>query len=116
MLPSTFGWNVCNRPFNDLQERLLNAFPGHVTRTSSSLDLNSRTLLTEVQMTNPQSTLLPGMYAQVRLRTPRTSPPVLIPGDAVITGPEGLSVAVLRDSKIHIQSLRWAATMARRWK
>ena len=80
-------------------------FPGHVTRTSSSLDLNSRTLLTEVQMTNPQSTLLPGMYAQVRLRTPRTSPPVLIPGEAVITGPEGLSVAVLRDSRVHIQRI-----------
>jgi multidrug efflux pump subunit AcrA (membrane-fusion protein) len=82
-------------------------FAGHVTRTSSSLDLSSRTLLTEVQVPNPQSTLLPGMFAQVRLRSQRSSPPVLIPGDAVIAGHEGLSVAVLRDSnKIHIQSIQ----------
>jgi RND family efflux transporter MFP subunit len=78
------------------------AFSGHVTRTASSLDINTRTLLTEVQVPNPQSTLLPGMFAQVRLRSQRPNPPVLIPGDAVIAGQEGLSVAILRDSKIHI--------------
>jgi multidrug efflux pump subunit AcrA (membrane-fusion protein) len=77
-------------------------FTGHVTRTANSLDINTRTLLTEVQVQNPQSTLLPGMFAQVRLRSQRANPPVLIPGDAVIAGQEGLSVAILRDSKIHI--------------
>jgi multidrug efflux pump subunit AcrA (membrane-fusion protein) len=81
---------------------LLAEFPGHpfagrVTRTASSLDINSRTLLTEVQVPNPQATLLPGMFAQVRLSSSRPSPPVLIPGDAVIAGTEGLSVAVLRN-------------------
>ncbi len=81
-------------------------YSGHVTRTSSSLDINSRTLLTEVQVPNPQATLLPGMYAQVRLSSQRPNPPVMIPGDAVITGQEGLSVAVLRDEKVHIQPIK----------
>jgi len=70
-------------------------FPGRITRTASSLDINSRTLLAEVDVPNPQAILLPGMYAQVRLHIPRTAPPILIPGDAIIAGPEGLSVAVL---------------------
>jgi hypothetical protein len=39
------------------------------------------------------------MFANVRLRTPRPSPPVMIPGDAVIADPEGLSVAVLEYPK-----------------
>jgi multidrug efflux pump subunit AcrA (membrane-fusion protein) len=81
-------------------------FAGHVTRTANSLDINSRTLLTEVQVPNPQSTLLPGMFANVRLRSPRPSPPVLIPGDAVIAGNDGLYVAILRDgNRIHIQRI-----------
>lgn len=74
-------------------------FSGRVTRTANSLDINTRTLLTEVQAPNPQSTLLPGMFAQVRLRSQRPNPPVLIPGDAVIAGQEGLSVAILRNPR-----------------
>jgi multidrug efflux pump subunit AcrA (membrane-fusion protein) len=81
-------------------------FSGRVTRTANSLDINTRTLLTEVEVQNPQSALLPGMFAQVRLRSQRAHPPVLIPGDAVIAGAEGLSVAILRDSRIHIQRIQ----------
>jgi len=91
-------------------------FEGHVTRTTSSLDIDSRTLLTEVQAPNPQAILLPGMFAQVRLRSQRPNPPVLIPGDAVIAGQEGLSVAILRNPQpsgpdgavrqIHIQHIQ----------
>jgi len=90
-------------------------FPGRVTRSTSSLDINSRTLLTEVDVPNPQSILLPGMYAQLRLHIPRTAPPILIPGDAIIAGPEGLSVAIVTEParrlddtaarQIHIQRI-----------
>ena len=77
-------------------------FPGRIARSTSSLDINSRTLLTEVDVPNPQSILLPGMYAQVRLHIPRTAPPILIPGDAIIAGPEGLSVAILTEPARHV--------------
>jgi multidrug efflux pump subunit AcrA (membrane-fusion protein) len=80
-------------------------FSGRVTRSANSLDIDARTLLTEVQVPNPQAALLPGMFAQVRLRSRRANPPVMIPGDAVIAGQEGLSVAVLRDSKIHLERI-----------
>src|SRR5262249_38270071 len=37
--------------------------PGKVTRTSWALNAKSRTLRAEVDLVNPQSRLLPGMYA-----------------------------------------------------
>ncbi|HZU27856.1 MAG TPA: efflux RND transporter periplasmic adaptor subunit [Bryobacteraceae bacterium] len=70
-------------------------FDGKVTRTANAVDLNSRTLLTEVDVQNPQQLLLPGMYAQIQLRTDRAAPPLLIPSDAVIADAAGLRVAVL---------------------
>jgi multidrug efflux pump subunit AcrA (membrane-fusion protein) len=73
------------------------SFPGKVTRTSESLDQTSRTLLTEVQVANPQSLLLPGMYVQVQFAAKRVNPPLLIPGDSVMALPNGLTVAVLEN-------------------
>ena len=72
-------------------------FGGTVTRTANSLDLNSRTLLTEVDVPNPQQLLLPGMYAQVDLNDDRATPPIVISSDAVLTDAVGLRVAVLEN-------------------
>jgi multidrug efflux pump subunit AcrA (membrane-fusion protein) len=73
-------------------------FQGKVTRTANSLDPNSRTMLVEVQVANREGKLLPGMYADVRFRNHRDSPPLLIPGDALIVSSSGLQVAALVDS------------------
>src|SRR5580692_1946684 len=51
------------------------SFKGKVTRTSSSLDAQSRTLLTEVEVANAKGELLPGMYAIVSFVTDRADPP-----------------------------------------
>jgi len=51
--------------------------------------------------------LLPGMYAQVDLSSPRTNPPLLIPGDAVIVRADGTQVAVVRsDHTVHLQKIQ----------
>jgi len=87
-------------------------FPGKVTRTSNSLDPNSRTLLTQVEIPNKDGKLYPGMYAQVRFRTHRDAPPLLIPGDALINSQAGSQVAVLREvpdqeaRRIHLQTIQ----------
>ncbi|HVW87325.1 MAG TPA: efflux RND transporter periplasmic adaptor subunit, partial [Bryobacteraceae bacterium] len=83
-------------------------FPGRVTRTTNSLDPNSRTMLVEVQVGNRDGRLLPGMYAEVRFRSHRESPPLLVPGDSLITTNSGIEVAVLQEAsggtkKIHMQ-------------
>jgi multidrug efflux pump subunit AcrA (membrane-fusion protein) len=70
-------------------------FDGKVTRTSNSLDPNSRTLLVEVQVSNRDGKLLPGMYAEIRFKSHRDAPPLLIPGDTLIAANSGMQVAVL---------------------
>lgn len=81
-------------------------FAGTVTRTANALDPSSRTLLTEVQVANPDGVLFPGMYAQVKLDTNRIKPPLLIPGDALITRASGtLAAVVSADHVIHLQNV-----------
>ena len=71
------------------------AFPGTVTRTARSLDAISRTLPVEVDVANPGWQLLPGMFTQVQFSDKRTAAPMLVPGDSIITTPDGLYIAVL---------------------
>src|SRR5579871_619638 len=81
-------------------------FRGTVTRTASALDPASRTLLTEVQVPNPDGTLLPGMYCQVNLTGPRANPSLLIPGDTLVVRPDGPQVALVGDGQtVHFQRI-----------
>jgi multidrug efflux pump subunit AcrA (membrane-fusion protein) len=72
-------------------------FTGRITRTANAVDLSSRTMLTEIQVQNTNLVLLPGMFVQVRLESERAQPPLLIPGESIITTGKGLRVAVLQD-------------------
>lgn len=82
------------------------SFTGAVARTADSLDPSSRTLLVEVHVPNPDGVLLPGMYAQVKLNSPRVNPPLLIPSDALIVSDAGTQVAVVEaNHRVHLQSI-----------
>jgi multidrug efflux pump subunit AcrA (membrane-fusion protein) len=72
------------------------SYPGKVTRTSDSLDAQSRTLLTEVDVENPKGALLPGMYATVSFITDRIDPPFLVPDAALVVRSSGTVLAVLQ--------------------
>ncbi|HEY3836376.1 MAG TPA: efflux RND transporter periplasmic adaptor subunit [Bryobacteraceae bacterium] len=72
-------------------------FAGRITRTANSVNVTSRTMLTEIQISNPDLVLLPGMYAQVRMSRSAAKPALLIPGDTIVTGNHGLQVAILED-------------------
>jgi len=72
------------------------SFPGKVTRTSNSLDAQSRTLLTEVDVDNPKGLLLPGMYAMVSFKTDRSYPPFLVPDASLVVRASGTVLAVLQ--------------------
>ncbi len=81
-------------------------FTGTVARSTNSLDPASRTLLTEIQVPNPDGSLLPGMYAQVDLSSTRVNAPLLIPGEALVVRGEGTQVAVVTpDHKVHMQKI-----------
>jgi RND family efflux transporter MFP subunit len=71
------------------------AFLGKVVRTAGAVDPASRTLLTEVDVANPDHVLLPGMYAEVKFDMLRAAPPLLVPGSALIVRGDGQYVAVV---------------------
>jgi RND family efflux transporter MFP subunit len=70
-------------------------FAGTVARTADALDLNTRTLLTEVHVPNPNNDLRPGMYLQVKFTFDRSIFPVVIPAAAVVIRDRAPNVAVL---------------------
>jgi RND family efflux transporter MFP subunit len=81
-------------------------FHGTITRTADSLNLNTRTLLTEVDIDNKQGILLPGMYATVTFHLPRTVSSILIPGEALVFRANGTTVAVVdAQHKLHFRKV-----------
>jgi len=72
-------------------------FPGKVTRIAEALQPGTRTLLTEIDVPNPDGTLTPGVYCNVELKIPRKTPTMIVPSEAIIFNREGLSVAVVED-------------------
>jgi RND family efflux transporter MFP subunit len=73
------------------------AFPGKVSRLATAIDVNTRTQLTEVQVTNQGEALLPGMYVQVKLKGGAPRSVVIAPGDTLVTRTDGSFVATVAD-------------------
>jgi RND family efflux transporter MFP subunit len=75
-------------------------FHGNVVRTSEAINGTTRTLLTEIDLPNPDNTLLSGAYAEVHLRIPSENPTFLIPVNALIFRSSQLQVGVVKDGKV----------------
>jgi len=91
-------------------ELTLDEFPGRqfhgtVVRDSDSIDLSSRTLLTEVDVDNPSGTLMPGAYVQVHFHLPGDVHAVIVPVNTVLFRKEGLQVGVVRNGKAELVSV-----------
>jgi RND family efflux transporter MFP subunit len=81
------------------------AFPGTVTRLADALAPGTRTLLTEIDVPNPDGLLRPGMYCTVELHIPRKTPSLIVPADAVVFNTDGLQVAVVENEAAHYQKI-----------
>jgi RND family efflux transporter MFP subunit len=68
------------------------AFPGRVARFAEKIQPSTRTMDTEVDVPNPTLTLIPGMYAEVNLRTDERHNVLAIPLDAVDRSGSGARV------------------------
>jgi RND family efflux transporter MFP subunit len=81
-------------------------FRGKVVRTSNSIDLSTRTLLTEVDVPNASGLLLPGGYAQVHLEVTVKGDRLQVPVNSLLFRSEGLrAVVVDANHKARLQSL-----------
>ncbi len=72
--------------FQELPGRLYRA---GVTRFAHSLDLATRTMLTEIDLDNPKREIYPGMYANVALDLERHPNAIKLPDSAVGGSPDG---------------------------
>ena len=86
------------------QERPNDKIEGRVTRTSASIDQNTRTLLVEVQVVNNHR-LVPGMYVVVNFIDVKGEPPLIIPGAAIVVRNGKNTVAVVQNQTVHMQPI-----------
>ena len=75
-------------------------FTGKITRTSQAIDPHARTFRAEIDLPNPDSALLPGMYVQIafQLANPGT---IQVPAAALIFRASGPQLAVV-DAAQHV--------------
>jgi RND family efflux transporter MFP subunit len=81
-------------------------FPGRVSRSSTTLLHASRTLVTQVDIPNPDRALRAGLYITLTLAIPRVSPAVTVPSDALIFDQNGTRVAVVEAAPDGSQRVR----------
>jgi RND family efflux transporter MFP subunit len=81
------------------------SFHGKVTRIANALQPGTRTLLTEVDIPNPDGALQPGLYCTVELKIPRQSPALIVPASAIISNRNGMQVAVVEDAVARLRNI-----------
>ncbi|MGH7969586.1 MAG: efflux RND transporter periplasmic adaptor subunit, partial [Limisphaerales bacterium] len=82
-----------------LEELPGRTFPGSVTRFAHALDPATKTMLTEIEIPNPDGELRPGAYASVQLEVERKQNALLVPVQALLTEKAGTSVFMEVDGK-----------------
>ena len=78
-------------------------FKGKVVRSSDSLSQQTRTLLAEVQISDAQHRLRPGMFASAQMHYRATNPGILISGDSLLSLARGQFVPVVENNVIQMR-------------
>jgi RND family efflux transporter MFP subunit len=79
-------------------------FHGKVARIADALQSGTRTLLTEIDIPNPDDALQPGIYCTVELKIPRPTPSFSVPAEAIIFNRNGLQVAVVTTARLRSEN------------
>jgi RND family efflux transporter MFP subunit len=80
-------------------------FQGQLVRTAEAINVTTRTLLIEIDVDNPGSTLLSGSYAEVHLKVPTQASTLLLPVNTLIFRSEGLHVGIVKDGKVELSAV-----------
>jgi RND family efflux transporter MFP subunit len=75
-------------------------FQGAITRFSYALDESTKTMATEIEISNPDLALRPGMWASVEIELQKKENALLVPAEALVTEKNKNSVFVVRDNKV----------------
>jgi RND family efflux transporter MFP subunit len=89
-----------------LQEYPGQKFLGKVARTAESIDPNTRTLLTEVDVPNKDQKLLPGSFGEVHFAVGSNVDKVTVPVNAMLFRSQGAQLAVIgSDNKVQLRPI-----------
>src|SRR3954471_23722105 len=89
-----------------LQEFPGQKFLGKIARTAESIDPNTRTLLTEVDVSNKDGRLLPGSFGEVHFAVGSNANKVTVPVNAMLFRAEGPRLAVVDENhKIQLRPI-----------
>jgi RND family efflux transporter MFP subunit len=75
-------------------------FSGKVVRTARAIDPASRTLLVEVDVSNPQGLLVPGAYTEAHFKVKVARPTLILPVSTLMFRQEGLRVVTVVNGNI----------------
>jgi RND family efflux transporter MFP subunit len=81
-------------------------FKGTVTRHPETLDQNTRTMLVEVDLTNEDNALMPGMYADVRLTARSAADHIQVPDDALVFRDNKTYLPIVRSGHLHLVEVK----------
>ena len=81
-------------------------FAATLVSTSNAIAENSRTALVELQAANPDGQLWPGAFTEVHFHIPSDPDTLRIPATALVFGPHGMSVAVVKsDDRVELKKV-----------
>jgi len=81
-------------------------FPGNVARTADAIDPATRTLVTEVDVPNPDGRLLPGSYGELHFKLAVNVAKLIVPVNTMLFRKEGPRLAVVgTDDKVQLRPI-----------
>ena len=81
--------------------------PAKVATTSESIAANSRTLLVELHLDNPNNEIQPGSYAQARLTPDSLGQITTLPNNTLLFRAQGLQVGVVKpDNSVELRDIK----------
>jgi len=70
-------------------------YSAKVTRNAGSINVNTRTLLVELELDNPDGRLLAGSHAQLEFKLPSDQPRIVVPATALLFRAEGPQIGIV---------------------
>jgi RND family efflux transporter MFP subunit len=77
-------------------------FAGELVRTADAIDTSTRTLLVEIDVSNPTGELLTGAYAEVHMKLPGSVTAFTVPVNSLLFRSEGLRVASVINDRVQL--------------
>jgi RND family efflux transporter MFP subunit len=100
-VPEAYSEQIQNKMKVDVELTALpgRMFTGSVTRNDNAINLQSRTLLVEVDVPNPDGKLMPGDYAEVHFALHSAVRPLVVPSGTILFQAAGPQVALVNSKQ-----------------